>query len=128
MAIVILMFTIQASCALENDNDFNLTQTTDVNTFNDKIVDDLLTNVILGGLLGGAGVGMILSSGASTGGTDIVCEIVSKYTRVSLGKAMWVSDGLVVLSGLFVSSWEVILYGFLVLYLFYSWYAWLLMW
>ena len=27
MAIVILMFTIQASCALENDNDFNLTQT-----------------------------------------------------------------------------------------------------
>ncbi|WP_292883231.1 hypothetical protein, partial [Methanobrevibacter sp. UBA188] len=40
MAIVILMFTIQASCALENDNDFNLTQTTDVNTVNNQIVDD----------------------------------------------------------------------------------------
>ena len=38
------MFTIQASCALENDNDFNLTQTTDVNTFNDKIVDDISSN------------------------------------------------------------------------------------
>ena len=32
--------TIQASCALENDNDFNLTQTTDVNTVNNQIVDD----------------------------------------------------------------------------------------
>ena len=30
---------------------------------------------------------------------------------------MWVSDGIVVLSGLLVSSWEVVLYGFLVLYI-----------
>ena len=34
MAIVILMFTIQASCALEDDNNFNLTQTTDVDEIN----------------------------------------------------------------------------------------------
>ena len=34
-----------------------------------------------------------------------------------MGKAIWISDGLVVLSGLLVFSWEVILYGFLVLYL-----------
>ena len=47
MAIVILMFTIQASCALENDNDFNLTQTTDVNTVNNQIVDDnVITNQV----------------------------------------------------------------------------------
>ena len=30
---------------------------------------------------------------------------------------MWVSDGLIVLSGLLVSSFEVVLYGFLVLYI-----------
>jgi hypothetical protein len=39
MAIVILIFTIQASCALESDNDFNLTQTNHVNTVNVQIDD-----------------------------------------------------------------------------------------
>ena len=34
-----------------------------------------------------------------------------------MGKATWISDGLVVLSGLLVFSWEIVLYGFLVLYL-----------
>ena len=86
-------------------------------TLDVPIVNDMLTSVLIGGILAGVGAGMALSSGASTGGTDIICEIVSKYTKVSLGRAMWVSDGLVVLSGLFVSSWEIVLYGFLVLYL-----------
>ena len=36
------------------------------------LIEDTLTNVIVGGLIGGVGVGMILSSGASTGGTDII--------------------------------------------------------
>ena len=45
MAIVILMFTIQASCALENDNDFNLTQTTDVNTVDDNVISNQVNDV-----------------------------------------------------------------------------------
>ena len=78
---------------------------------------ELLVVVIIGGVIAGFGYGLIYKTNFNTGGTDIICEIVSKYTSVSLGKAMWVSDGLVVLSGLLISSWEVILYGFLVLYL-----------
>ena len=78
---------------------------------------ELLVIVIIGGVIAGFGQGLIYKTNFNTGGTDIICEIVSKYTNVSLGKAMWVSDGLVVLSGLLISSWEVILYGFLVLYL-----------
>ena len=78
---------------------------------------ELLVIVIIGGVLAGLGQGLIYKTNFNTGGTDIICEIVAKYTRVSLGRAMWVSDGLVVLSGLLISSWEVILYGFLVLYL-----------
>ncbi|MBQ8681296.1 MAG: YitT family protein [Bacilli bacterium] len=78
---------------------------------------EMLVIAVFGGVLSGLGYGLIYKTNFNTGGTDIICEIVSKYTKVSLGKAMWVSDGLVVLSGLLVSSWEVILYGFLVLYL-----------
>ena len=36
------------------------------------IVNDVLTNVLVGGLLGGAGLGIVLSCGASTRGTDII--------------------------------------------------------
>lgn len=78
---------------------------------------ELLVIAVFGGVLSGLGYGLIYKTNFNTGGTDIICEIVAKYTKVSLGKAMWVSDGLVVLSGLFVSNWEIILYGFLVLYL-----------
>lgn len=78
---------------------------------------EMLVIAIFGGVLSGIGYGFIYKTNFNTGGTDIICEIVSKYTKVSLGKAMWVSDGLVVLSGLLVSSWEVVLYGFMVLYL-----------
>ncbi len=52
-----------------------------------QVVSDLLTNVILGGLLAGFGVGMILSSGASTGGIDIVgLAIAKKNNHFSVGK------------------------------------------
>ena len=78
---------------------------------------EMLVIAVFGGVLSGLGYGLIYKTNFNTGGTDIICEIVAKYTRVSLGRAMWVSDGLIVLSGLLVSSWEVILYGFLVLYL-----------
>ena len=78
---------------------------------------ELLVIAIFGGVLSGIGYGLIYKTNFNTGGTDIICEIVAKYTKVSMGKAMWVSDGLVVLSGLLVSNLEVILYGFLVLYI-----------
>ena len=78
---------------------------------------ELLVIAIIGGVIAGLGYGLIYKTNFNTGGTDILCEIFSKYTKISLGRAIWISDGLVVLSGLFVFSWEIVLYGFLVLYL-----------
>lgn len=78
---------------------------------------EMLVVAVFGGVIAGLGYGCIYKSNFNTGGTDIICEIVSKYTRISLGRAMWISDGLVVMSGALVFGWEIILYGFLVLYL-----------
>ena len=51
------------------------------------ILDDLLTNVLVGGLIAGSGVGFLLSTGASTGGTDIIGLIVAKRNNhFSVGK------------------------------------------
>lgn len=54
---------------------------------NIQVVEDILTNVFVGGIIGGIGVGMILSSGASTGGTDIVGLLLAKKNNnYSVGK------------------------------------------
>jgi len=72
---------------------------------NKMLVDDILTNVLVGGIIGGAGVGLILSSGASTGGTDIVgLSLAKKNNHFSVGKL-----GLII--NLFIYSIAGIRYG-----------------
>ena len=51
------------------------------------IVEDLLTNVLIGGTLVGIGVANILSSTGSTGGTDIIgIVLTNKYHNFSVGR------------------------------------------
>lgn len=53
------------------------------------LIQDLLGNVLIGGILGGIGIGMALSTGSSTGGTDIIGLIFTgksnKFTVGSIG-------------------------------------------
>ena len=51
------------------------------------IINDIIVNVIIGGMLGGIGIGMILSCGSSTGGTDIIgLAVAKKNNHLSVGK------------------------------------------
>lgn len=51
------------------------------------LISDMLTSVLIGGIIVGFGAGMALSAGASTGGTDIVGIAVSMKNRnFSVGK------------------------------------------
>ena len=52
-----------------------------------QVLDDVLANILVGGLLGGAGLGIVLSCGASTGGTDIIGLVgAKKNNKLSVGK------------------------------------------
>ena len=55
--------------------------------------NDILLNVIFGAVIAGIGSGINFKSGFTTGGTDIINQIVSKYAHISIGKAMLASDG-----------------------------------
>lgn len=63
-----------------------------------------LMSVIMGGIFVGVGIGLTMSAGGSTGGTDIIALIVNKYRGVSPGKMILGMDVLIILSSLLVPS------------------------
>ena len=59
---------------------------------------DILLSCIIGAVLCGVGTGLAFTHNGSTGGTDIVALILAKYTSMEIGKALMVSDILIVLA------------------------------
>ena len=64
-----------------------------------------LLSVLMGGLMAGIGIGMSISNGGSTGGTDIIALIYTKYHNVSPGKVILVLDFIIIGSSLLVPSY-----------------------
>lgn len=78
---------------------------------------ELIVIAIIGAVLTGLGYGIIFKNGFTGGGTDIINQIISKYTKISIGTSMTMVDGLVVLSARLVYTWETVLYGLIILYI-----------
>lgn len=78
---------------------------------------DILLLVLFGAVITGCGLGLIFKSGFTTGGTDILNQIVSKYFKMSLGNSMLFTDGLIIVCGLFVFGWEKLMYSMVSLYI-----------
>jgi uncharacterized membrane-anchored protein YitT (DUF2179 family) len=79
-------------------------------------VSDKFMAAIIGGIMGGAGVGMVFAQGSSTGGTDIIAMIVNKYRNVSPGKVILYCDIIIISSSyILFRSIETIVYGFVVM-------------
>ena len=84
---------------------------------NPLVENDALLSGIFGGVLVGLGLGMIFRAKATSGGTDIVAMILSKYTRLPLGKSLIYVDSVVVLIGLIAfQDWKIPLYSWLVIF------------
>ena len=77
----------------------------------------VLLMAIMGGTFFGFGAGLVFKAGFTTGGTDILNQIISKYGKMSMGHSMLISDGLIVLlSGSFFGL-NSMLYSILILYM-----------
>ncbi len=60
---------------------------------------------IMGGMMAGIGIGMTISQGGSTGGTDIIALIVNKYRNVSPGRMILMMDVVIILSSMVFPSY-----------------------
>ncbi len=78
---------------------------------------DKLILALFGGLLYGFGAGLVFKAGFTTGGTDILNQIVSKYAKISIGNSMIIVDGLIVLGGAFFFGYVRLMYAIIVLYI-----------
>ena len=78
---------------------------------------ELVVVAIIGGVLAGLGSGLIYKSNFSTGGTDVIIEIICKYGKISMGNAGLIVNAIIIFIGKTVFSWDIVLYAVLVSYL-----------
>lgn len=82
-----------------------------------NLSDDVLLSCIFGGTLMGAGVGLLLKTHATSGGTDIVAMIVSKYLHLPISRSVLYVDSAVVLFGLIaLGDWRLPLYSLVTIF------------
>ena len=94
-----------------------VTLTSDISSYIKIDSDDLLLVAVVAGVIRGVGYGLTFKMGFTTGGTDILNQIVAKYMHTSIGNAMLIVDGSIVLVGGFVFGWTNMLYAIIVLYI-----------
>ncbi|HZL12292.1 MAG TPA: YitT family protein [Prolixibacteraceae bacterium] len=81
--------------------------------FPGAIIQDNFLSAVLGGMMGGAGIGLVFSRGGSTGGTDIIAMIINKYRNISPGRIIMYGDVIIIGSSYFlVHSIDKMVYGF----------------
>jgi uncharacterized membrane-anchored protein YitT (DUF2179 family) len=83
------------------------------------IVEDKFLSAIIGGALCGLGIGIIFTQGGSTGGTDIIAMIVTRYRNTSPGRVILLCDVFIIGSSYMVLTdlepakrLETIVYGY----------------
>lgn len=60
---------------------------------------------ILGGIIAGFGIGLSISQGGSTGGTDIIALVWCKYSPASPGRVILIIDVVIIMSSLLFPSY-----------------------
>jgi uncharacterized membrane-anchored protein YitT (DUF2179 family) len=79
----------------------------------EPVVSERFMSAIIGGILGGASVGLVFTQGGSTGGTDIIAMIINKYRNISHGRLILLMDVVIISSSyLLFRSIEIMVYGY----------------
>lgn len=78
---------------------------------------DFVLAAIFGGITGGAGIGLVLSTGTTTGGTDMLGSLLQiKFPEYSVAQIMAVLDGIIIVAGAFLFGFPSALYALTAVY------------
>ena len=76
-----------------------------------KVTEDPMLSCVFGGVIMGIGIGLILKTGSSTGGTDVIAVAINKYTHMNLSVLLYMVDGVIMACQLMFSNREQVLLG-----------------
>ncbi len=76
---------------------------TDLFSYIGPLTKDMLLSSVFGGIIAGIGYGMVFYSNATTGGVDIIANIIKlKYRHLALGKIILSVDLIIILFAMYV--------------------------
>ncbi|MDE7311398.1 MAG: YitT family protein [Eubacterium sp.] len=79
---------------------------------------DYLLASVYGGVLTGAGIGLVLSAQVATGGTDLIATLLHlKFRAYSIAQILQVIDGAIILAGIYVCGIRASLYAVFAVYI-----------
>ncbi len=82
-----------------------------------EVTDNKILAALYGGIMLGIGLGIIFRGQASTGGTDIIGQVINRHSNFSTGNSIMIVDFLIIsVAGLAFQNFELALYGYLTLF------------
>ena len=77
---------------------------------------EMIVIALCGALVSGIGTGLVFKNNFTTGGTDVLKQILSHYGKMPYSKANIYSEGLIMLAGGIFFGWQSFIYSFISLY------------
>lgn len=81
------------------------------------MTEDLLLAAIYGGVLSGIGLGIAFRAGGSTGGTDMAAQLVARFFPTSVGQALLIVDGMVIVLAGIAFGLELAMYALIAVFI-----------
>lgn len=82
------------------------------------VENDIFVIAILTGVFDGVGLGLVLRTGASSGGTDMLANLVYKmFPKFSISIMLFIIDALIILSGFFVFGLVNTVYAIIIIFI-----------
>lgn len=81
------------------------------------LLDSFLIEVLVASLLLGFASGIIYKVGYSTGGNDTVVQIINKYAKIPMGKAVFISNLVIILLGGAFFGINKVVYAIIIVYI-----------
>jgi uncharacterized membrane-anchored protein YitT (DUF2179 family) len=81
-----------------------------------SVTHDIVLNTLFGSVIGGVGMGLVFRAKGTTGGTDVLVQLLSRWRSLPLSQGYLVTDALVMVLAGVVFGWEKALYALVSLY------------
>lgn len=84
------------------------------------VTNEKLLAVLFGGVILGAGVGLVIRSGGALDGTEIIAILLSKKLRISVGQIIMIINVFIFIVAGFVFGWDSAMYSIFTYYIAYK--------